>query len=135
MRTVFVDANVFLRVFTEDDQGQHARATRLLRRAAAGELELVTGPPVLFEVAWTLRRSYRQPPVQVLAALAAIAATPGLHLTDAGVVDAALDLARQTGIDFADAYIAASARAQGIESIATFNRRDFSRLGVPIEDI
>jgi predicted nucleic acid-binding protein len=135
MRTVFVDANVFLRVFTEDDEGQHARAIRLLRRAAAGELALVTGPPVLFEVAWTLRRSYRQSPEQVLVALAAIAATPGLRLIDAGVVDAALELARRTGVDFADAYIAASAREQGAESVATFNLTNFRRLGMPVADI
>jgi predicted nucleic acid-binding protein len=52
---VFVDAKVFLRFFTQDDQGHHARATMLLRRAAAGEIALVAGPPVLFEIAWVLR--------------------------------------------------------------------------------
>ena len=62
MSAVFVDANVFLRFFTRDDQGHHEKATTLLRRAAAGEIALVAGPPVLFEIAWVLRAAYRSVP-------------------------------------------------------------------------
>ena len=135
MSTVFVDTNVFLRFFTKDDAGQHAKAARLLRSAAAGKLELVTGPPVLFEIAWTLESAYRQPRDKVLDALSAIAAISGLTLLDADVVDAALALARRTGSDFADAYIAASAVKSRADEVATFNRRHFGRLGVALTDL
>lgn len=60
MKSVFVDANVFLRFFTKDDDGQHEQAERLFRAGAEGEVVLISGPPVLFEVAWTLRAAYRQ---------------------------------------------------------------------------
>lgn len=59
---VFVDTNVFMRFFTQDDVGQHA--------VSAGH--------------------------------------------------------------FADAYIAASAEMMRVSSVATFNRRDFARLGVNV---
>jgi predicted nucleic acid-binding protein len=60
-RRIFVDANVFLRFFTRDDESQQKRSEGLFRSAAAGEAALITGPPVLFEVAWTLRSVYDLP--------------------------------------------------------------------------
>lgn len=83
MKTIFVDANVFVRFFTVDDRGQHEQSVELFRQAAAGKVVLVTGPPVLFEIAWTLRSAYQQTNPKVLHVIAAIAALPGLQLTDA----------------------------------------------------
>jgi len=48
---VFVDANVFLRYFTLDNAGQHVRAARLFGEASQGDIDLVTGPPLLLEAA------------------------------------------------------------------------------------
>jgi predicted nucleic-acid-binding protein len=62
--------------------------------------------------------------------LSAVFATPGLTLTDAPIVAVALPLAVATGSEFADAYVAASGRAAGCSGVATFNRKDFERLGV-----
>ena len=132
MKTVFVDANVFLRFFTTDDAGQHERAAALFRLAAGGKVALVTGPPVLFEIAWTLRAAYRQPNDKVLDALSAIAATPGVTLLDRDLVEEAIALARGQEVEFADAYIAASARKAGADEIATFNRKYFERTGAAL---
>lgn len=130
MKTVFVDANVFLRFFTEDKEEQTDRAEALFRKGAGGKLDLVTGPPVLFEVAWTLRRAYGQPREKVLDVLARIAMVPGLRLTDRKLVEEAIRLAQQAGQEFPDAYISASASAVGAHAVATFNRKDFEALGV-----
>ena len=130
MTAWFVDANVFLRFLTVDDRGHHPRAVRLFETAKAGECRLVTGPPVLFELAWTLRAAYKIPRDRVLELLSAVFATPGLTLTDAPIVAAALPLALATGSEFADAYVAASGRPAGCAGVATFNRKDFERLGV-----
>jgi predicted nucleic acid-binding protein len=126
----FVDANVFLRFLTVDDQGQHQKAVRLFEAALRGECSLTTGPPALFELAWTLRAAYGTPRARVLEILSAVFATPGLTLTDASLVADTLTLASATGSEFADAYIAASVRAAGCSGVATFNRKDFARLGV-----
>jgi predicted nucleic acid-binding protein len=134
MKTVFVDANVFLRFFTLDDQGQHERAAGLLRQASAGKIALIAGPPVLFEIAWTLRSAYRQPNAKVLDALAAVAALPGLQLTDTRIVQDALTRARTSGQEFVDAYIASAAHEAGAAEVATFNRRHFEKLGVALHE-
>lgn len=130
MKRVFVDTNVFLRFLTQDDQGQSEQAERLFRAAAAGEVRLVTGPPVLFELAWTLRRAYRVSREGCLDVLASVLALDGLELLDQETACAAVELARDNGQEFADAYIAASAR--GMDGIATFNEGDFRRLGATL---
>lgn len=130
MTSWFVDTNVFLRFLTVDDRGQHERAVRLFEAAHRGECRLVTGPPVLFELAWTLRAAYKIPKDRVLEILSAVFAMPGMSLTDAPLVAAALSLATSTGAEFADAYIAAGCRALVCDGVATFDRRDFERLGV-----
>lgn len=134
MKTLFVDANVFLRFFTVDDKGQHDQAAALLRQAAAGKVALLTGPPVLFEIAWTLRSAYRQANAKVLDVLSAIAALPGLQLLDARIIDNALTLARASGQEFADAYIASASCEAAVDEVATFNRKHFESLGVPLYD-
>jgi len=128
VKTVFVDANVFLRFFTTDDARQHDRAAELFRLAAARKVALVTGPPVLFEIAWTLRSAYDQPKATVLDVLGAIVALPGLELTDGRTAEEALSLARRSGQEFADAYIVAASRQWGADEIATFNQRHFEKL-------
>jgi predicted nucleic acid-binding protein len=135
MKTWFVDSNVLLRFFTSDDEGQSEKAAKLLRCAAEGTIHLVCGPPVLFEVAWTLRTVYRVPRDRVLSAIQALFALPGLEFTDAAIVGPALTSASSTGVDFADTYIAASARAAGCDGVATFNRKDFGRLGLRTADL
>jgi len=128
MTTVFVDSNVFLRFFTIDDAGQHKQAAELFQKAAARKIELTTGPPVLFEVAWTLRSAYGQTREQVLKVMAAIVALPCLTLTDAPIVEAAIELATRSSQEFADGYIAAAAPRAGASEIATFNQKHLERL-------
>jgi predicted nucleic acid-binding protein len=134
MTTWFVDANVFLRFLTVDDQAQHQKAARLFEAAHRGECRLVMGPPVLFELAWTLRAAYKVPRARVLEILSAVFAMPGTVLTDAPIVSDALTLASARGSEFADAYVAASSRAAGCSGVATFNRKDFAQLGVKLAE-
>lgn len=135
MTSWFVDANVFLRFLTKDDQGRHQKAVRLFESARREECRLVTGPPVLFELAWTLRAAYKTPKDVVLKILSAVYATPGMTLTDAPLVADALTLASATGSEFADAYIAAGSRAAGCSGVATFDRKDFVRPGIELAEL
>jgi len=131
----FVDSNIFLRFLTVDDRGQHPKAARFLEKVARGECRAVCGPPVLFELAWTLRAAYKTPRAEVLRILSAIYAMPGIVLVDAPLVAAALTLAGEADSEFADAYIAASAKAAGCAGVATFNARDLARFGLRLADL
>lgn len=134
MKRLFVDTNVFLRFLTRDDLGQSERAERLLQDAAAGQVGLVTGPPVLFELVWTLRRAYKVPRERSLDIVASLLAVEGLDMVDRSVVTAAVERGRTSGQEFADAYIAAAATGAGVDGIATFNEKHFKRLGAALYD-
>ncbi len=132
MSGVFVDANVFMRFFTRNHEGHHERAVRLFERAVSGEVHLLTGPPVFFEIAWTLRSSYKLSNEKVLDVLSRMLSLPGLHVSDADLVADAIHRSRESGVAFADAYIMSSSTALEAETVATFNQSDFKRLKAPL---
>jgi predicted nucleic acid-binding protein len=121
MKTVFVDSNLFLRHLTNDDRSQSERADRLLQEAAAGTVQLITGPPVFFEIAWALAKKYRESQQAILTALRSILTYPNLTITDAPIAETALTLAEQRGMTYADAYIVALAESAHAAAIAAFN--------------
>ena len=135
MDTVFVDSNVFLRYITRDDQGQADRAKKLFQQAQSGKISLVTGPPVLFEIAWTLKIRYRQPLHKVLDFIESLLTTPWISMPDKDLALEAVRLAINTEQDFADAYIHASARKSGAIGMATFNRKHFEKMGTVLFDL
>jgi predicted nucleic acid-binding protein len=131
MEEVFVDSNVFLRFYANDDAGQGDLAEERFRRAAQREIELVTGPPVFFEVAWTLKAWAKWPNAKILGALQAMTAIPNMKLIDKDTVVAAILLAQETGQEFADSYIAATVRERGVK-LMTFNHKHFAKLKTPL---
>ena len=127
----FVDTNVFLRLaVVADENKQMIQAKRLFEQAQTGNVTLVTGPPVLFEVAWVLSRLYKRTNNEIMDFLEAIISYPNLRVLDKEYVIAAIDTARSTNNAFADCYIAISAKNTKTDNVATFNRKHFSKLGV-----
>lgn len=126
---VFVDTNVILRLFVNDDSVQEEYAHDLFRRAEHGEVDLITGPPVLFEMAWTMMRRYKIDKEHVLDYLEAVVSFPGMKITDKDIVTDAIALARETGTEYADSYIAVSAERAKADCVATFNEKHFARPG------
>ncbi len=132
---VVLDANVILRVIAEDEPGQARKAAGVFEAAAKGKLELYVTPPVLFEVAWTLRRAYGSSRVKRCSKhyQTCAPATAGVTLSDQAVVEQALATAQSSGLEFADAYITAVVRLGiGITKVATFNAKDFKRSGMDL---
>jgi predicted nucleic-acid-binding protein len=132
MDVVFVDANVFLRHLTKDNDDQASRAKGLFLKAQAGRLRLVTGPPVLFEIAWTLKIRYKLKQTEILDILESLVTSPWLDMPDKELVGDAIILARNFEQDFADAYIHVSALKMGAKGVATFNKKHFDRLGTKL---
>ena len=128
----FVDSNVFIRLFVEDDGPQRRSARKLLEQTRAGTVELVTGPPVFFEIAWVLSHTYKVGNDKILDVLEAILSFPNLRVLDKEHVMASISLSRKTNGDFADSYIAVSAHRAQADNVATFNKKHFSRLGAEL---
>ena len=116
--TAFVDANILIRHLTGDPPDQAERATRFLR--AAGELLLPD--LILAEVAYVLESFYETPRAQVAATLRAVLAFPAIQVIDADLLQRAIEVYDLLRLDFADAYLVASAERTGVGVIASFDR-------------
>jgi predicted nucleic-acid-binding protein len=126
---IFVDTNVFTRLFAGDDERQRAQSKVLLQRAQTGEIELVTGPPVFFELAWVLGYTYKVKNSQILDILESILSFGGLKVSDHDLATEAIYAARTTNSSYADSYITVSLKPLRANEVATFNKKHFSRLG------
>ena len=107
MSKAFVDTNLFLRFLTQDPPEQAYAAEGTLRRAAAGELTLVTTPLVFAELAWTLKSFYKWPLEKIAQVLLALLNTPGLEVENTDRLIQTVVWFEEKNVDFIDAYHAA----------------------------
>ena len=110
-----IDTNIIVRLLTNDDQDQAAKAKSLI----AGE-DVFISTTVLLETEWVLRGAYRLAKAEVLAALRAFAGIATVRLENPVRAEAALTLAAG-GMDFADALHLAG--AEGCEAFVTFDQK------------
>ena len=116
--TAFVDTNVLIRHFTGDPPDLAARATRYLATAD----ELLLPDLILAEVAYVLESFYETARSHVAATLRAVLAFPAIRVQDVDLLQRAVEVYEIDRLDFADAYLVASAERTGIGIIASFDR-------------
>ncbi len=116
--TAFVDTNVLIRHLTGDPPAQARRATRYLERAEA----LLLPDLILAEVAYVLESFYEVARVEVARTLRAVLGFPAIRVLDVELLQRAVEVYEVHRLDFADAYLVASAERTGIGVIASFDR-------------
>lgn len=116
--TAFVDTNVLLRHLTGEPSAQARRATRFLEQAD----ELLLADLILAEVAYVLESFYELGRARVADTLRAILAFPSIRVLDLELLQRAVEVYEVHRLDFADAYLVASAERTGIGVIASFDR-------------
>ena len=116
--TAFVDTNILVRHFTGDPPDLAARATRYLGAAD----ELLLPDLIVSEVACVLESFYEAPRAQVAMTLRAVLAFRAIRVLDADLLQRAVEVYEAHRLDFADAYLVASAERTGIGVIASFDR-------------
>ena len=116
--TAFVDTNVLIRHLTGDPPVQARLATRYLDRAE----QLLLPDLILAEVAYVLESFCEVARREVAEALRAILAFRAIRVVDAPLLHRTVELYELHGLDFADAYLGASAERTGIGVVASFDR-------------
>jgi predicted nucleic acid-binding protein len=116
--TAFVDTNILVRHVTGDPPAQARRATRYLETAD----ELLLPDLIAAEVVYVLESYYEVPRAQVAETLRAILAFPAIRVVDADLLRRAVEVYEVHRLDFADAYLVASAERTGVGVIASFDR-------------
>jgi predicted nucleic acid-binding protein len=116
--TAFVDTNVLVRHLTGDPPSQAARATRYLE----GADELLLPDLILAEVVYVLESYYETPRAQVAETLRAVLAHPPIRVVDQQLLQRAIEVYDRDRLDFADAYLVASAERTDVGAIVSFDR-------------
>ncbi len=116
--TAFVDTNVLVRHLTGDPPNQAAKATRYLK----GADELLLPDLILAEVAYVLESYYETPRATVAETLRAVLAFPAIRVVDDELLQRAVEVYDTHRLDFADAYLVASAERTDVGAIVSFDR-------------
>lgn len=116
--SAFLDSNVLVRFFTGEPPEQARRAAAYLARAD----ELLVSDLVVADVVYVLESFYELERPRVVELVQAVLAFPAVVVIDAALLLRALEVYEVERLDFADAYLVASAEASGVGAIASFDR-------------
>jgi len=116
--TAFVDTNILVRHLTGDPADMAARATAYL----AAEPELLLTDLIAAETVYVLESFYEAPRGQVADALRSLLAFGSIVTVDPALLLRAVEVYETARIDFADAYLVASAESTGVGAVASFDR-------------
>jgi predicted nucleic acid-binding protein len=116
--TAFVDTNVLIRHLTGDPPDLAARATKFL-----GEIDTLLLPDVIVaETVYVLESFYEVAVEEVARLVRSIIAFDPIQVANQPLLLRSLEVYETYRIDYAEAYLAASAETTEIDQIASFDR-------------
>jgi predicted nucleic acid-binding protein len=116
--SAFLDTNVLIRHLTGDPPALARRAGAFLATAD----ELLLPDLIVAEVVYVLESFYEVERARVAELVRAVIGFPAIVVVDAPLLLRALEVYELERIDFAEAYLVASAEASGVGAIASFDR-------------
>jgi len=116
--SAFLDTNILVRHFTGDPPELAARATRYL----ADSDELLWPDVIVAETIYVLESFYEVERAQVADMIRAALAFPAIQVVDQELLLRAVEVYEVERIDFAEAYLVASAERSDIRVVASFDR-------------
>jgi len=116
--SAFLDTNVLIRHLTGDPPEQARRATAFLGQAD----ELLLADLIVAEAVFVLESFYGVQRDRVAELVRSVIAFPAIVVVDAALLLRAIELYEVDRLDFADAYLVASAETTGVGAVASFDR-------------
>lgn len=126
--TAFVDTNVLVRHLTGDPPPLAERATAALGRAD----ELLLTDVVFAECVFVLESVYEAPAALVADRMRAALCLPSIVVISTDLLLRSLELYERRGLDYADAYLVASAELSGVGAVLSFDRSPARRAVVDV---
>ncbi|MGH9102261.1 MAG: PIN domain-containing protein [Acidimicrobiales bacterium] len=115
---VFVDTNILIRHLAGDPPEMAVRATRFLAKAD----ELLLPDLILAEAVYVLESFYEVDRPRVAELARAVIAFEAIRVVDEDLLLRAVEVYEAARLDFADAYLVASAERSGVGAVASFDR-------------
>lgn len=122
MTKYFADTNVFLRYLLDDIPVQADETQKNLERAKNREIEIIVPQIVIFEIEFSLRRTYGFSREQVVKHLGAIVNMPYIEVEDQKIFQEALLLYLKNNLDLVDCFLLTKANQEG-GKVLSFDRK------------
>jgi predicted nucleic acid-binding protein len=116
--TAFLDTNIIVRHLTGDPPEMAARATAYLQ----SETDLLLTDLVAAETVYVLESFYEAPRDRVAQAIRSLVAFDSVLCVDPALLLRAVEVYETDRVDFAEAYLVASAESTVVGRIASFDR-------------
>lgn len=114
----FVDTNVLVRHLTGDPPQMAQRATGYLRDATA----LLLVDVVVAELVFVLESNYQRSRSEIASTIRSLFALPSVRVIDRDLLHRAIEVYEHHRLDFAEAYLVASAERSGFNVVVSFDR-------------
>ena len=128
VKVAVIDTNVLIRYLTNDEPQKAKAVESLLNKASDGELRILIPSIVIAELVWVLESYYRMKAEGIAELVEAILSTPGVEVTDKGIIASALKLYRDNSIDLIDAWIISFVKERDIKTIYTFDKKHYREI-------
>ncbi len=128
MTKAILDTNIFLQILIRDDEKKAKESLNLIDTALEKNLSLHVPSIVILEIVFVLERQYKLSKKKVKDIIEPILNTTQLKIEKKDLLQRALELYEEKNIKFADAYIYSWGVDQGIQTIYTYDERDFKRI-------
>ncbi len=116
--TGFIDTNILIRHLTGDPPELAARATTFLEEAD----ELLLPDLIVAEIVYVLESFYEVPVGEVASLVRSVMAFDAIRTLDSALLLRSLEVYSTHRIDFAQAYLVASAESSDLRDIFSFDR-------------
>ena len=124
----FIDTSAILRLLVKDDGEKGKAVERLIRTSKQRGITLHVPPIVIMEIVWVLEKVYKYRRSATRELVDAILNTPELKCEMDGVFRKALLTYESKNIKFADAVIGHWGLNAGLETVYTYDEKDFKRI-------
>ncbi|HVB69902.1 MAG TPA: PIN domain-containing protein [Acidimicrobiales bacterium] len=116
--SAFVDTNVLVRHLVGDPPAMAARATAYL----GAENELLVADLVVAETIYVLESFYEVDRQIIATSMRSLLALNSVVVVDAPLLLRSFEIFEHDRLDFAEAYLVASAESSGVNAVASFDR-------------
>lgn len=125
-----IDANIFLRIFANDDKKKAQECGVLIRAITDGKINAYTTSITIAEVVWTLQSFYSYNKENVVEAVKSITGINSLAIIDNYNHSIAFSLFEKNNVKFIDCLLASIPEIQKKEWAIISYDKDFDRLKI-----
>lgn len=118
---IFLDTNIFLRFFEQNNSSSSRKVEELFHRIVGGEISCFTNTMVISEIIWVLEKYYGWEKSEVCDNIDLILDTPNIKIKEKNIIRSAISSYRKSNIDFIDLYNYSYIKSNGASGIYSYD--------------